>query len=126
MKVLNKGMKVLNKDFYCYECYLQFEDKFLFDVHLSFMHESIRRKVQIECGICDAEFGQREDLDRHVAIVHEGKKPFKCDICYAQFTSKHGMKGHIATIHDGKKTFKCYICNANLGQSPNLNPFFPS
>ena len=44
-------------------------------------------------------------MKRHVASVHEGKKPFKCDICDYKFSQKTSMKSHVETVHEGKKLF---------------------
>ena len=59
-------------------------------------------------------------LTKHIAAVHEGKKPFKCEACDAKFTSKQGMNGHIATVHEGKKPFKCKPCDYECAQKGQL------
>ena len=77
--------------------------------------ESTRRKVsinttsdqeekkQFQCEICNANFGRKGTLDRHVGTVHEGKKQFKCDICNGSFGQKAALKNHVATVHEVKK-----------------------
>ena len=35
------------------------------------------RKIQFKCDFCDANFGGKGNLNKHVAIIHEGKKEFK-------------------------------------------------
>ena len=52
----------------------------------------------------------------HVAVIHEGKKPFKCDICIDNFGEKSTLKKHVTTVHEGRKQFKWNICNAEFGQ----------
>ena len=45
-------------------------------------------------------------MNKHIASVHEEKKPFKCDICDAKFANKPNLNRHIAAIHNGKKPYK--------------------
>ena len=35
---------------------------------------------QFKCDICNAKFGQKCSLDRHVVIAHEEKKQLKCEM----------------------------------------------
>ena len=51
-------------------------------------------------------------LKRHIASVHERKKPFVSDTYDARFASKYDEKGHISSVHEGKKVFKCANCDA--------------
>ena len=70
-------------------------------------------KKSFKCDSCDACFTYKHILKRHIASVHEGKKPFVvCDTCDARFASKYDMKGHISSVHEGKKLFKCTNCDA--------------
>ena len=59
-----------------------------------------------KCKICQVNFAKKSVLNRHVAFVHEGKKPFQCDICDHEFSENSKLKRHIATIHESKKQFK--------------------
>ena len=58
-----------------------------------------------ECQICLAVFSQSSSLTKHIASVHEGKKPFKCSICDYNCSQKGDLTKHIASVHEGKKTF---------------------
>ena len=40
-------------------------------------------------------------MNRHIASVHEGKKPFKCDICDYSFSEKSSMNKHVKSVHGG-------------------------
>ena len=51
----------------------------------------------------DYRCSQKGDMNKHVASVHEGKKPFKCDICDRSFSLKSHMNRHVASVHEGKK-----------------------
>ena len=40
------------------------------------------------------------NLNTHIATVHEEMKPFKCDLCNAKFTSKQSLNRHIDSVHE--------------------------
>ena len=47
--------------------------------------KTLRKQESIQCEICDAIFKDKWILKRHIASVHEGKKPFECEICDKRF-----------------------------------------
>ena len=114
-------------------CDLQFDEKSTpgqllstgvdLNVEMVSVHD---RKKPVKCSICNATFTRNSSLNRHVASVHEGKKPhdgkkpYKCDICRAVFTRKNALKNHYASVHDGKKLFDCNICNTTFIQKKSL------
>ena len=53
---------------------------------------------------------KKGDLNKHVASVHKGKKPFKCDICDYRYPVKTKMKTYFASVHEGYKPFKLNTC----------------
>ena len=57
------------------------------------------RKKPFQCDICSVYFTKKNNLNGHIASVHEGKKPFKCDTCDASFTSKQNLNKHIVSAH---------------------------
>ena len=62
------------------------------------------------CHICGKFY--KTDLKRHVASVHQKKKPFKCDIksCKFAFADKSALKKHTSIVHEGKKPLKPFLC----------------
>ena len=48
-------------------------------------------------------FDKQEFEKSHIAVVHEGKKPFKCPICNARFSQLGSLNGHVARFHEKKK-----------------------
>ena len=113
-------------------CHLQIDEKSTpgqllstdFDLNVEMVSAHDRKTVK--CSICNATFTRNSSLNRHVASVHEGKKPhdskkpFKCDICNSTFTRKSNLKTHSASVHDGKKLFDCDICNTTFTQKKSL------
>ena len=109
-------------DLYCKKCSLQFDKKVIFNVHLSIVHkeqidikeeptdstskeepDETRKKATVRCEICGKTCSHMGHMNKHVASVHEGKKPFKCDICDCRFSQKSHMNSHVASFHEGKK-----------------------
>ena len=119
----------MNSNLFCQKCFLQFDKKYVFDLHLSLVHgekievkkepgnfqekfqePQIREKEfsdpvmdKHKCEICNTPFKKKESLKNHIASVHERKKPFKCSICDVSFTSKQNMSKHISSVHQGMK-----------------------
>ena len=71
-------------------------------------------KKKYKCSNCDTTFTRRDNMKKHISVVHEGQKPFKCSICEASFAQKYSMKNHIVAVHEGKKPFKCSICDTSF------------
>ena len=116
------------RDLYCYECYLQFDIKHVFDVHLSVVHGEkldinqepdsqpsiIHEAKELEIKHRDEENTQkieskRRKVSMNTASGHEGKKQFKCDMCDAKFGQSGTLKNHFASIHEGKKRLRCNL-----------------
>ena len=129
----------MQRDWFCNKCTLQFDKKYVFDLHLSLVHgEKIKLKSEpqdskenhqefqrsenncsdlevvtsLKCDVCDSFFKTKKNLKEHISPVHEGKKPFKCEICETCFTEKRTLKNHIASVHGEKRPFHCNICDA--------------
>ena len=69
------------------------------------------------CATCNAEFGERKDLDEHVSNVHDGKNPCKCDLCGSTFARMNELSRHNNNVH--KKctaTHHCQCCNQDFSE----------
>ena len=103
--------RIILKDLFCGLCSLQFNKKYVFNLHMSLVHgksikikkepmtlenemdlEKITEKQSFQCEICQASFKHKQGLKRHNLSVHEGKKPFKCEICIVSFAQKSALK----------------------------------
>jgi hypothetical protein len=56
----------------------------------------VLRPTTVQCDICDYSCSQKKGLNKHVASVNDGKKPFQCNICDASFALQHHLNVHIA------------------------------
>ena len=60
-----------------------------------------------QCDQCDKDFGQKQNLKRHIERQHETEvKVFECDQCNTKYTTQKDLKRHIRSIHD-KEKFSC-------------------
>ena len=58
------------------------------------------QEPKFKCEICDNKFMQKTTLNRHVAAIHEGKKPYKCSTCGLAFGYQKTLDRHKLNIHD--------------------------
>ena len=82
-------------------------------VNFTFMYHFCMEKFK--CDICQAYFGQKFNLNRHVGTVHEEKKQFECKVCNSKFTQKANLNRHVTIVLKGSKQFKCEVCNTKFG-----------
>ena len=111
-----------NTPFQCTECNEGFGYKHLFDRHIKLKHDKIPY-TPYQCTICKKEFSGvngKRNMNQHVAVVHEGKKPFECELCNACFSKKVGLETHISMVHDGNKSFECNLCQFATATENNL------
>ena len=59
-------------------------------------------------------YTQKSDMNKHIAVVHEGRKPFKCDICDYSCSQKCDTHKHIEAVHEGRKPFVIFVTIATL------------
>ena len=119
--------EVSHKEHYCSICSLQFHSTYVFDMHLSLVHEGTRIVEGIACKKEQEEqhnFIKSESSDQNLEVkhgsVHEGRKLFYCDLCKKSFYSKQYvnmfMKEHIFSSRvikslQGQKKLKLFFFN---------------
>ena len=52
-----------------------------------------------KCPSCESSFERMPDLKRHIASVHEEKRPHACSECNMKFKHKHHLKRHFGRAH---------------------------
>jgi len=62
------------------------------------------------CPHCGKTFAKKQYIDEHVAVTHKGEAPFECKVCSEKFTRRRAMLMHKRTVHEGK-WFDCNICS---------------
>ena len=116
-----KRMHEKTKEHKCHSCNKAFITKCEVKIHLR-THLGIKR-YQRKCHICSKVFFNVGPayLDRHVKIVHEGKKEFKCDLCSKFYTTKSHLKTHKLDVHgDDVRKYKCKFCHKQFKSAGNL------
>ena len=68
----------------------------------------------------------KNDSKLHIALVHEGNKPFKCELCDHSFLQKGALKIHLTSVHEGIRPFKCELCEHSFSHKGSLNQHVPS
>ena len=70
-------------------------------------------KKALHCTMCEASFSVPQTLKKHIAAVHEGKKPFTCNLCSTSFSEKGNLLRHVYSVHEKIKPHECSICHKN-------------
>ena len=73
------------------------------------MEDNTRTK-SFQCNQCNKYFSNKQNLQRHQKVTHDGIRDFKCDKCEMRFGYKRTLIEHIEAKHE-KKHFKCSECS---------------
>lgn len=87
-----------------------------------------RQRFACAFTACGQEFRKHNTLQKHIAIVHDGKRrPFVCEYhnhnetaCGASFDKEGNLRNHVNSTHSGSK-FYCSICSADEISFPTLS-----
>ena len=95
-------------------CSYATDRKFNLTVH---MRTHVEQKP-FKCPICEKEFTQKNNLERHL-LTHETDTPrFECEICHKTFAHKESLAVHM-NEHNGVE-FKCEKCEYTTYDARNL------
>lgn len=61
--------------------------------------------AKLKCDHCSKTFGQRKNLNQHIARVHLAQR-YKCNVCDALLSSGFRLKNHLSSVHKKKKKVK--------------------
>ncbi|KAL3310055.1 hypothetical protein Ciccas_011386 [Cichlidogyrus casuarinus] len=82
------------RKFPCNQCNEEFPSLHTLENHTMSVHKGYR------CHICQAQFTQRSNLQRH-ALKHVGFKPFECRVCKKAYYRKDHLIRHMEMGHPG-------------------------
>ena len=68
----------------------------------------------MECTLCDVTCQNHDELENHLASVHEGKNPLECTICGFIFTNRNNLLNHHRIVHEKKKRNACKLCGTGF------------
>ena len=76
-------------------------------------------------SLCTYKCSRKDVLKKHIAAVHEKKKPFECSLCPSKFDLKSELKYHAWKQHyeklSKKRHLKCSLCQYTFDGKANLN-----
>ena len=95
--------QVILRDWYCEKCSLQFDKKYVYDLHLTLVHgQGIKVKTEPTSEEHFEEIQQNEKaLSDHITPVAD--KALQCNVCNSFFKSRSNLKRHMDSVHAGKK-----------------------
>ena len=74
--------------------------------------------IEFQCLFCKVPLENQNDLDIHVALVHERKKLYLCSLCPTTCVSKLELSRHITIVHKNDQTnielSQCLLCPGPL------------
>ena len=91
----------------CKYCGKLFKRKQHLNVHVLDSHSPFF--THFECHICQKNFGQKRNRDRHIREVHKDSN-YQCVQCKKTFNRKSEKERHIKDVHEPSKNFKCPNC----------------
>ena len=108
----------------CPECSSGFAQKLRLLHHLHKVHgvaEYGNKKI-IACDRCDSAFLRNTDLKKHLACVHEKRRPHACTYkdCQSRFFFAKDLKKHISTVHERNKPYACPKCGQKFGKREHM------
>ncbi|KAK2148748.1 hypothetical protein LSH36_485g02062, partial [Paralvinella palmiformis] len=100
------------KKYMCEFCLYRGFTKNDVDIHVTRMHKSHDHK----CDKCGKAYAFAKELERHLAVVHQGTEQCKCHICGQEFKMIRYLKNHLER-HEGN--FRCYCTVCGKGFMDN-------
>ncbi|XP_072948605.1 uncharacterized protein [Epargyreus clarus] len=63
-------------------------------------HMNAHNKRTFACERCNKSYPQRNTLNRHIKLVHEGAKEHPCTMCGKQYSLKKALDSHMLKVHN--------------------------
>ena len=80
----------------------------------------MKNKRHFKCALCDQIFSRKDSTKKHIAVVHNGHKPFQCEHCGHSFSVNGKLTAHMSSVHERKgKKKKCEHCDHTSSSKSN-------
>ncbi|KAJ3366950.1 Strongly-conserved Zn-finger binding protein (TFIIIA) [Allomyces javanicus] len=86
----------------CQVCKKTMKHKFSLDQHMKQQHladDALPPSFPCPHDGCAKSFSSKNNLTKHVRVVHEGIKPFECPACGKTFANRSFLERHAAAVH---------------------------
>ncbi|XP_073163913.1 zinc finger protein 536 isoform X7 [Lepidochelys kempii] len=83
---------------------------------VSVQEEVVAQTAGFRCTFCKGKFKKREELDRHIRILH---KPYKCTLCDFAASQEEELISHVEKAHITAESAQGQGSNGNGEQSTN-------
>ncbi|KAI6218144.1 Zinc finger protein [Aphelenchoides fujianensis] len=100
----------IKRSYACPQCEKVYGTTTLLEEHVSVSHLQLR---PYKCEVCDARFGRKGGLRRHILIVH-GDLKYKCPVegCeHPGYKCSKALAAHIRSVHTKERPFVCGTCS---------------
>ncbi|XP_066542172.1 zinc finger protein 142 [Hoplias malabaricus] len=77
------------------------------------------KRAQICCKLCTFTCKQERCMTQHMALKHEGARPFRCRFCDFSTARRHRLDAH-ESMHTGVGRHCCELCDQTFGTSSKL------
>ncbi|KAL2081529.1 hypothetical protein ACEWY4_023382 [Coilia grayii] len=77
------------------------------------------RKPQLQCKSCSFSCKQARCMAQHVALKHEGARPYSCRFCAFRTTRRYRLEAH-ESLHTGLGRHACELCSQTFGTTSKL------
>ncbi|KAL8901959.1 MAG: hypothetical protein Q9192_000260 [Flavoplaca navasiana] len=121
---LNHHLKTAHSNVRDYVCeWVGCKKSFATATRLKRHHAAHEGRLKHQCTVagCGQTFRKDGTLQKHIAVEHEGRKPFSCDLqdpsgnlCGQKFDTAGKLRTHEGRVHGGQR-FWCAICSMDNG-----------
>ena len=90
----------------CEECNVVFKSSRSMEIHVAKKHKKTKKYM---CEFCLYRGFTKNDVDIHVTRMHKSHD-HKCDKCGKAYAFAKELERHLAVVHQGTEQCKCHIC----------------